>query len=65
MTTMGHEIEEVSPQMLYWVAGIVLAVLTVYLVLGFMGIQFGVDNPAEFASDPSEFTFICPLGAFH
>lgn len=65
MTALDQEIEEVSPQMVYWIAGIILAVAVVYFTLGFMGIQLGTPDPAALPSDPSQFSFVCPLGAFH
>ena len=62
MTTIDHEIEQVSPVMLYWIGGIILAVGLIYLILG---IQVDAASAAEFAADPSGFTFVCPLGEYH
>ena len=62
MSSMMHEVEQVSPQMIYWVAAIVLVVLVVYLILG---IQVEAASATEFAADPSQFTFVCPLKPYH
>ncbi len=62
MTSINHEIEEVSPAMLYWIGAIILAVGLIYLILG---IQVDAASAAEFATDPTAFTFVCPLGEYH
>ena len=62
MVSHSAEIEQVSPKMLYWMAGLILVVATVYFVLG---IQVEAASAAEFAADPTQFTFVCPLGAYH
>lgn len=64
MTTLDSEIEieQVSPTMLYWILGIILMVGLVYLILG---IQVDAASAAEFASNPTRFTFVCPLGEYH
>ena len=62
MTTLDHEIEQVSPAMLYWIGGIIVAVGLIYLILG---IQVDATSAAEFATDPTSFTFVCPLGEYH
>lgn len=62
MVSQSAEIEQVSPKMVYWMVGLIVLVAAVYLVLG---IQVDAANAAEFAADPTQFTFVCPLGAYH
>ncbi|MEM9775088.1 MAG: hypothetical protein AAF902_10940 [Chloroflexota bacterium] len=59
---VATEVEQVSPLMVYWILAIVIAVAAVYFILG---IQVEATSAAEFAADPTQFTFVCPLGAYH
>ena len=62
MISSSAEIEQVSPNMIYWILAIIIAVAAVYFILG---IQVEASSAADFAADPTQFTFVCPLGAYH
>ena len=62
MTSIENEFEEVSPKMFYWMLGIILVIGLVYL---YLGITVDAASAADFVSDPSQFTFVCPLGEYH
>ncbi|MEM8858928.1 MAG: hypothetical protein AAGD96_11440 [Chloroflexota bacterium] len=59
---VATEVEQVSPTMIYWILAIIIAVAAIYFILG---IQVEATSAAEFAADPTQFTFVCPLGAYH
>lgn len=62
MTSATQEIEQVSPAMLYWILAIIMVVGIIYL---YAGLTVEAASAAEFAADPTQFTFVCPLGAYH